>query len=75
MPSYYLKKENKDVLYYVRKYVMNIALFTLNIFYDNLLHMLYSQYLNSLFWVRPRKLGGEGISIHGFEDHTGTQEK
>ena len=32
MPSYYLKKENKEVLYYVRKYVMNIALFTLNIF-------------------------------------------
>lgn len=59
MPSYYLKKENKEVLYYVRKYVMNIALFTLNIFYDNLLNtrMLYSQYLNSLFLVRPRKLG------------------
>ena len=59
MPSYYLKKENKEVLYYVRKYVMNIALFTLNIFYDNLLNtrMLYSQYLNSLFLVRLRKLG------------------
>ena len=59
MPSYYLKKENKEVLYYVRKYVMNIALFTWNIFYDNLLNtrMLYSQYLNSLFLVRPRKLG------------------
>ena len=44
MPSYYLKKENKEVLYYVRKYVMNIALFRLNIFYDNLLNtrMLYS---------------------------------